>query len=54
MNAISRPPADVIGPWYALDHHFVILPGEARLPRPPITGKAEGERAVLQVLPRRP
>lgn len=48
------PDADVQGPWYSLDHHFVIEPGEARLPRPPITGKAEGARPVLQVLERRP
>jgi catechol 1,2-dioxygenase len=48
------PDADVRGPWYSLDHHFVIEPGEARLPRPPITGKAEGDRPVLAVLERRP
>ena len=54
LHREAAPTGDVIGPWYALDHHFVILPGEARLPRPPITGKAEGERAVLKVLPRRP
>src|SRR6266850_3548080 len=38
------PAADVKGPWYSLDHNFVIEPGEAKLPRPPITGKATGER----------
>jgi catechol 1,2-dioxygenase len=48
------PDADVRGPWYSLDHHFVIEPGEARLPRPPITGKASGERPSLAILPRRP
>ncbi|MEJ8812763.1 dioxygenase [Variovorax ureilyticus] len=47
------PDADVGGPWYSLDHHFVIEPGEARLPNPPITGKASGERPTLQVLERR-
>jgi catechol 1,2-dioxygenase len=48
------PDADVNGPWYSLDHHFVIEPGEARLPKPPITGKASGERPTLAVLDRRP
>ena len=47
------PAADVSGPWYALDHHFVIEPGENRLPRPPISAKAEGARPVLAVLDRR-
>jgi hydroxyquinol 1,2-dioxygenase len=30
----------------------VIEPGEAKLPRPPITGKASGERPQLAVLKR--
>jgi len=46
------PAGDVTGPWYSLDHHFVIEPGEARLPRPPITAKATGERPVQAVLAR--
>jgi len=50
----SAPDADVQGPWYSLDHHFVIEPGEARLPRPPITGKSAGERPQLRVLERTP
>jgi catechol 1,2-dioxygenase len=50
----AAPDADVTGPWYSLDHHFVIEPGEARLPKPPITGKASGERPQLEVLARRP
>lgn len=48
----AAPDADVTGPWYSLDHHFVIEPGEARLPKPPITGKAGGERPTLAVLER--
>jgi catechol 1,2-dioxygenase len=36
------PAADVQGPWISLAHHFVIEPGEARLPRPPISGKKSG------------
>jgi D-xylose 1-dehydrogenase (NADP+, D-xylono-1,5-lactone-forming) len=37
---------------YSLDHHFVIEPGEAKRPEPPITGKASGERPVQAVLQR--
>jgi hydroxyquinol 1,2-dioxygenase len=41
----ETPPApDVSGPWYSLDYTFVMEPGATRLPRPPITGKAKGER----------
>ena len=36
----TAPAADVKGPWYSLEHHFAIEPGEAKLPVPPITGKA--------------
>ena len=48
------PAPDVSGPWCSLDHHFVIEPGDNRLPRPPISAKAEGARPVLEVLGRRP
>jgi hydroxyquinol 1,2-dioxygenase len=42
------PPApDVTGPWYSLDHTFVMEPGLSRLPKPPITGKASGERPKI-------
>lgn len=30
------PAPDVTGPWYSLDYTFVMEPGEAKLPRPPI------------------
>jgi catechol 1,2-dioxygenase len=46
------PSPDVTGPWYSLEHEFVIEPGEAKLPRPPITGKASGERPRTVVLER--
>ncbi len=46
----APPAADVQGAWYTLDHHFVIEAGEASLPRPPITGKAGGQRPTLAVL----
>jgi catechol 1,2-dioxygenase len=48
----AAPAPDVTGPWYSLHHEFVIEPGEARLPRPPITGKASGERPQIAVLER--
>jgi hydroxyquinol 1,2-dioxygenase len=51
-EAGPAPAPDVKGPWYALDHNFVIEPGEAKLPRPPITGKATGERPESVVLER--
>jgi len=46
------PASDVTGPWYSLDCRFVIEPGVSELPRPPITGKARGERPVFEVLKR--
>ena len=30
------PGADVVAPWYSLDYTFVMEPGEAKLPKPPI------------------
>jgi hydroxyquinol 1,2-dioxygenase len=35
------PAPGVTAPWYSLDFTFVVLPGTARLPRPPIQGKAK-------------
>jgi catechol 1,2-dioxygenase len=46
------PDADVKGRWYSLQHRFVVMKGEAALPPPPITAKAEGERPPLVVLQR--
>jgi catechol 1,2-dioxygenase len=43
-----RPQApDVKPPWYSIEHAFVMEKGTARLPRPPITGKAQGERPEI-------
>ena len=47
------PTADVTGPWYSLDFTFTIEPGVAKLPRPPITAKAEGARVKLEILERK-
>jgi hydroxyquinol 1,2-dioxygenase len=47
------PSPDVQGRWYSLEHTFVITRGEAALPPPPITAKAQGERPPLVVLDRK-
>lgn len=41
------PAPDVTGPWYSLDHTFVMEAGATRVPKPPITGKASGERPKI-------
>ncbi|MBI3433815.1 MAG: catechol 1,2-dioxygenase [Proteobacteria bacterium] len=46
------PALDVQGAWYSLDHSFVMQAGTSKLPRPPITSKAKGERPTLPVLER--
>jgi catechol 1,2-dioxygenase len=46
----AAPMPDVTGPWYSLAFDFTIEPGEAKLPKPPITGKAAGERPRREVL----
>ena len=43
----TPPASDVDGPWYSLDHTFTMQPGPSRLPKPPITGKASGERPKI-------
>ena len=48
----TAPEPDVAGPWYSLDFTFTIEPGDAKLPRPPITAKAVGERVQLEILKR--
>ncbi|MDE2395126.1 MAG: catechol 1,2-dioxygenase [Burkholderiales bacterium] len=50
----AAPDADVSGPWYSLEHHFVLDRGDDAWPRPPISGKAEGGRPELTLLERRP
>ncbi len=48
-----RPGApDVTPPWYSLEHVFVMEKGTARLPKPPISGKARGERPQIPHLER--
>ncbi len=43
----KAPAADVEGPWYSLKHDFVMEQGRSALPRPPISGKARGERPQI-------
>jgi hydroxyquinol 1,2-dioxygenase len=44
------PAANVKGAWYSLDQTFVMEPGKTRLPKPPITDKAKGDKPKLQKL----
>jgi hydroxyquinol 1,2-dioxygenase len=46
------PAAGVSAPWYTLDFTFTIEHGTPKLPRPPITAKAVGEKAKLEILER--
>ena len=46
------PAPDVQGPWYSLEHTFVITRGDDALPPAPITGKAQGARPPLAILER--
>lgn len=39
------PAPDVTEPWYTLDYHFVVEPGEAWLPTPPVVAKAGPAKA---------
>lgn len=48
------PAADVTGPWYSLEHTFVIVQGDDTLPPPPITAKTDGPRPTLVVLEQSP
>lgn len=48
----AAPDGTGTAPWYSLAARFVIEPGESRLPRPPIQGKAAGERPRPEVLAR--
>jgi len=41
------PDPDVTGPWYSLEHTFVLDAGESRLPPPPVSGKAK-ERVLVR------
>jgi catechol 1,2-dioxygenase len=46
----SAPAPDVKGAWYSLKHTFVLEVGPTRLPKPPISGKACGERPKIPTL----
>ncbi len=46
------PDPAVTGPWYSLEYTFKIEPGTAKLPRPPISDKVQGERPLIERLER--
>ena len=50
----GAPAPDVTAPWYTLERRFVIEPGDAALPKPPISGKTDAPRPELTVLAPRP
>ena len=50
----TPPAAEVQAPWYTLDYTFTMEGGQSRLPRPPITGKADGDRPQIERLTQRP
>jgi catechol 1,2-dioxygenase len=43
----KAPAPEVSAPWYSLEHTIVMQAGPNRLPRPPISGKAHGERPKI-------
>ena len=43
-GAEPAPAPDVTEPWYTLDYRFVVEPGEAWRPTPPVTAKAQAPR----------
>jgi catechol 1,2-dioxygenase len=48
----EKPPVPGVNePWYSLDFSFVMQPGTAKLPRPPIRGKAKTPDSRPQYLP---
>ncbi len=41
-------------PWFSLDYNFILEAGASRMPKAPITGKAQTGPPALEVLKRRP
>jgi catechol 1,2-dioxygenase len=48
-SLVGRHVAQAEGGWL-LEQRFVLQAGESRLPVPPISGRAEGQRPLLEVL----
>lgn len=46
----TAPAPDVDGPWYSLEYTFVMEPGEAKLPRAPISGKTAQQQREAPAL----
>jgi protocatechuate 3,4-dioxygenase beta subunit len=47
----TAPDADVQGPWYSLEHTFVLKRGEAWLPTPPVSAKSKIAAASMAGTP---
>lgn len=43
----TAPDEDVTGPWYSMDHTFVLMRGESWLPTPPVTAKSTTAAAKM-------
>jgi hypothetical protein len=41
VGAEPAPAPDVTEPWYTMDYQFIVEPGEAWLPTPPVSAKSE-------------
>ncbi len=46
------PDADVKGPWYSLEHTYVLEAGESWLPTPPVTAKSKVAAVSMTAEPR--
>ncbi len=52
LHKDEPPPApDMNSPWYSLDQTFVMEFGKSQMPKPPISGKARGDRPNIPHLP---
>jgi protocatechuate 3,4-dioxygenase beta subunit len=41
------PDSEVKGPWYSMDHTFVLMRGDSWLPTPPVSGKSKTAAAMM-------
>lgn len=43
----AAPDPDVTGPWYSMEHNFVMMHGESWLPTPPVSAKSKTAAASM-------
>jgi catechol 1,2-dioxygenase len=43
----AAPDPDITGPWYSMDHTFVLMRGESWLPTPPVSAKSSTTAAMM-------